>query len=284
MLYLLLKTNINLKKYKTILPAMKSTLNQIEDIKKNGYSLDFSDVFNHAFENYKKIALYAGLILLVISILSFFLGGGILVSLYGIEHFNKQFFENLQNTQPEGITLLIYTLSVTLVTAIMTPFAAGFLKMADSADKDETFNFSTVFTYYRTPYFSPLFASALLIGLISGLISVAFNFIGITVIDSVFAIIISLFTSLTVPLIVFGNLNMMDAIKSSILVVSKQPLVIALLFLVAGIGSLIGFIGCCIGVVFTIPITYSVKYAIYSAIFEIENPDSIDSIGQSYQE
>lgn len=260
---------------------MKSTLNQIEDIKKNGYSLDFSDVFNHAFENYKKIALYAGLILLVISILSFFLGGGILVALYGPEHFNEQFFKNLQNKEPEGTTLLIYTLAVTLVTAIMSPFTAGFLKMADSADKDEAFNFSTVFIYYRVPYFSRLFAATLLIGLTSGLISVAFNFIGITVIDTIIAIIISLFTSLTVPLIIFGNLNIIDAIKSSILIVSKQPLVIALLFIVAIIGSFIGFIGCCIGVVFTIPITYSVKYAIYSAILEIENPDSIDSIGHS---
>lgn len=263
---------------------MKSTLNKIEDIKNNGYSLDFSDVFNHAFENYKKIALYAGLILLVISIICFFLGGGILISLYGAEHFNKQFFENLQNKQPEGTTLLIYTLAVTFVTAIMSPFTAGFLKMADSADKDETFDFSTVFTYYKAPYFSRLFAATLLIGLTGGLISVAFNFMGIRVIDSIFAIIISLFTSLTVPLIVFGNLNIIDAIKSSVLVVSKQPIIIALLFIVAGIGSVIGFIGCCIGVVFTIPITYSVKYAIYSAIFEIENPDSIDSIGKSDSE
>ena len=263
---------------------MKSTLNQIEYIKKNGYSLDFSDVFNHAFENYKKIALYAGLILLIISILSFFLGGGILVSLYGAEHFNKHYFENLQNHPPEGMTLLIYTLSATFVTAIMSPFTAGFLKMADSADKDETFNFSTVFTYYRAPYFSRLFAASLLIGLISGLISVGFNFIGITVIDTIITILISLFTSLTIPLIIFGNLNIIDAIKSSVVIVSKQPVIIALLFIVAIIGSLIGFIGCCIGVVFTLPITYSVKYAIYSAILEIDNPDSIDSIGKSDSE
>ena len=259
---------------------MKSTHNQIEDIKNNGYSLDFSDVFNHAFENYKKIAVYAGLILLVVSILSFFLAGGVLVALSGAEFFNKEFFENLQQNQPGGTTLLIYTLVITFVTALMTPFTAGFLKMADSADKDEAFNFSTVFTYYKAPYFSRLFITALLIGLVSGGISVAFNLIGITFIDTIIAILISLFSSMTVPLIVFGNLNVTDAIQSSIIIVSKQPLVIALLFIVAGIGSVIGFIGCCIGVVFTIPITYSVKYAIYSAILEIDNPDSIDSIGQ----
>jgi UPF0716 family protein affecting phage T7 exclusion len=54
-----------------------------------------------------------------------------------------------------------------------------------------------------------------------------------------------------------------------------------LLFIVAGIASMVGFIGCCIGVVFTIPFTYSITYAIYSAILNTDQPDSIDSIGQS---
>lgn len=259
---------------------MSSTLNQIEEIKNNGYSLDFSNVFNHAFENYKKIALYAGLILLIISIICSFLGGGILVSLYGINHFNKDFFESLQNQQPEGTTFIIYMVVVAILTAVFSPFTAGFLKMADCADKDETFNFSTIFTYYKSPYFSRIFIATLLISFLSALISIGFNLIKITVIDTLLTLIISLLTSLTIPLIIFGNLNATDAIKSSIIIVSKQPLILALLFIVAGIASLVGFIGCCIGVVFTIPITYSIKYAIYSAILEIENKDSIDSIGQ----
>ena len=81
---------------------MKSTLDQIEDIRKNGYSLDFSNVFNHAFENYKKIALYAGLILLVFAIIAVFLGGGVFVALYGVEHFTEEYFKSLQNEQPAG--------------------------------------------------------------------------------------------------------------------------------------------------------------------------------------
>ena len=42
---------------------------RLQDIEKNGYQLDFGNVFNHAFENYKKIALYAGLVLFVFTIL-----------------------------------------------------------------------------------------------------------------------------------------------------------------------------------------------------------------------
>ena len=39
---------------------MKSTQEKIERIKTDGYDLNFGNVFEHAFENYKKIALYAG--------------------------------------------------------------------------------------------------------------------------------------------------------------------------------------------------------------------------------
>jgi hypothetical protein len=258
---------------------MKSTLDQIEDIKNNGYSLDFSNVFNHAFENYKKIALYAGLILLVFSILAIFLGGGLFTAIYGVQYFNENFIKSLQNGQTTNSALAIYSLAIAFIAAIFSPFTAGFLKMAYCADRDEEFNVSTIFSYYTSRYFPQLFIAALLISLTSGLISVAFNLAEIIIVDSIIALAITIFTSLTIPLIIFGDLNAIDAIKSSVIIVSKQPLIIILLLFVGGIGSAIGLIGCCIGIVFTIPLTYSLKYALYSAILNIEEDNSIDSIG-----
>lgn len=258
---------------------MKSTLNQIEDIKKNGYSLDFSNVFNHAFENYKKIALYAGLILLVFSIIAIFFGGGIFAAVYGVQYLNEDFIKGLQNEQTTTYLLAIYSLAIAFVAAIFSPFTAGFLKMALCADKDEEFNVSTIFSYYTSRYFPQLFVAMLLISLTSGLISVAFNMAGIMFIDTIIALAITVFTSLTIPLIIFGDLSAIDAIKSSIVLVSKQPLTIILLLFVGGVGSAIGLIGCCIGIAFTIPITYSIKYALYNAILNIEQEDTIDSIG-----
>ncbi|KUJ59662.1 hypothetical protein AR687_22285 [Flavobacteriaceae bacterium CRH] len=258
---------------------MKSTLDKIEDIKRNGYSLDFSDVFNNAFENYQKIALYAGLILLIFSILAFFLGGGILVSIYGAEHFNEGFLKSIQNEETTSSVLAIYSLVIAFISALFSPFTAGFLKMAHSADRDEQFNVSTIFSYYNSRYFPQLFIAMLLISLTSGLISVLFNMAGIVIIDTLIALAITVFTTLTIPLIIFGDLKAIDAIKSSITLVSKQPLTIILLLLVAGIASAVGLIGFCIAVAFTIPITYSVKYALYNAILNIDEENSIDSIG-----
>lgn len=262
---------------------MKSTLNQIEDIKNNGYSLDFSNVFNHAFENYKKIALYAGLILLVFSILAVFMGGGVFAAIYGVQYLNEDFLKGLQNEQTTSSVLIVYSLAIALIAALFSPFTAGFLKMAHCADRDEEFNVSTIFSYYTSRYFGQLFIAALLISLTSGLISVLFNLVGIILVDTIIAVAINVFTSLAIPLIIFGNLNAIDAIKSSIILVSKQPFTIILLLFVAGVGSAIGLIGCCIGIVFTIPITYSVKYALYNAILNIEEEDTIDSIGSDFE-
>jgi hypothetical protein len=47
--------------------------------------------------------------------------------------------------------------------------------------------------------------------------------------------------------------------------VSKQPLILLGLIVVAIIGSMVGFIGCCIRC-FTLPFMYSMYYAMYNDI------------------
>jgi predicted PurR-regulated permease PerM len=64
--------------------------------------------------------------------------------------------------------------------------------------------------------------------------------------------------------------------------VSKNPVTIFLLFIVGFLGSLVGLVGCCIGVIFTVVFNSSVTYSAYFSIFnEEEQQDSIDSIGRS---
>jgi len=263
---------------------MKSTLDQVEAIKANGYSLDFSNVFNHAFENYKKIALYAGLIILVFSIL-FFIGFTFIVgAYYGAESLNEEFFKNLGVQKLSSVQLLASTFIISFLSALLSPFGAGFLKMADSADKDNEFNVSTIFSYYQPPYFSQLFISAFILALVGSAITNTLESLGLGILGSIISLIISFFTILTIPLIVFGNLKALDAIKSSVIVVSKNPFVLLALVITGILGSFVGVIGCCIGVVFTIAFNTSMSYAMYCAIFDIEEDDSIDSIGTSYSE
>jgi len=258
---------------------MTSTVkDRIDEIKKNGYQLNFENVLNHAFENYKKIALYAGLVLFVFSILFGIVASIIIASLFDVNTFDENFIESLNPENLSGYNLLIYFVSSLLFTCLLHPFTSGFLKMADCGEKDEAFHVSTIFSYYKSPYFKEIFLSTFLITLLgSGTARVLqqFNF---EITGVLFLYTVSFFTYMTIPLIVFGNLKAIDAIKASIIIVSKQPLLLLGLIIVAIIGTLVGFIGCCIGVFFTIPFLYSMNYAIYHSIIGIDYEDESEEV------
>jgi hypothetical protein len=259
----------------------KTQKDRIEELKNNGYQLDFGTVFENAFENYKKIALYAGLMLLVFSILMaiLFLAG--LVAYIGVDHleeFGKK-MEQLKTLKVMPLEIeLPLNAGLILFSSIINPFMAGFLKMADCGDKDEEFHVSTMFSYYKFPYFFNIFISVFIIGFIGTGLTMLMEYSGYTFIGSVISMIISFFTILAVPFIVFEKMNAIDAIKSSIIIVSKQPLVLIGLIIVATIGGVIGIFGLCIGVFFTMPFMYSMNYTIYKTIIGIDDTSEIDEI------
>lgn len=261
---------------------MKSTLDQIEKIKKNGYSLNFAPIFDHAFENFKKISLYSALIILLFSFIFGIAIFGVIATFFGIETISKDLLNGLEVQNLSIPQLLLSTGGVAFVTALIAPFGAGFLKMADCADKDEEFNVSTIFTYYRAPYFLQLFAVAFIIGLVTNGISYSTESLGLGYLGTGVSLFINFFTFFTIPLIIFGDLKAIDAIKSSIILVSKNPVIIFCLFIIGFLGSLVGLVACCVGVIFTAVFNTSITYATYFSIFsEEEEQDSIDSIGQS---
>lgn len=259
---------------------MKSTLDQIKDIKNHGYIIDFSSVFNDAFENYKKIAVYAGLILLVFSVFFGCIAFVILASFFNLNNLST----TLLKFQPQnllGLQLVYYIIGSAFVSALLSPFTAGFLKMADCADKDQEFNVSTIFTYYRTSHFSQIFLATLIISLFGTVTTTLLELQKLQNLGLIISLLISYFTFLVLPLIVFGNLKAIDAIKSSCIIISKQPFIILALMLTIVLALIVGLFAFCIGILFTIPFTYSMTYAIYCSVLKIDKEDPIDSIGKS---
>ena len=123
---------------------MNQTLERLKDIETNGYQVDFANVFNHAFENYKKIALYAGLVLFVFMVLFTILIAGSLVSVIGVTAMTQELNpEKLKIENFSENTLLILGVISIFVGSILAPFNASFLKMADCGDKDEEFHILT---------------------------------------------------------------------------------------------------------------------------------------------
>jgi MFS family permease len=255
---------------------MKTTIEKIEAIKKNGYQLDFANVFNHTFENYKKIALYAGLMILVFSILMGIVVAGVVIVTFGVSFLNQHAIENFK---PENLSvsfIAIYILTMIIISCLVSPFVAGLIKMAHCAEKDEEFHVSTAFEYYKAPYLKEIITATLLIALFGSGLPAILDFVGIKFVGTLITMIVSFLTFLTIPLIIFGDLKAVDAIKSSVIIVSKQPLVLIGLLIVGTIASMVGFIGCCIGVFFTIPFMYSMYYAIYTAIIGIDSETELE--------
>ncbi|RTY87639.1 hypothetical protein EKM02_09895 [Flavobacterium sp. RSP49] len=258
---------------------LKTTQDRIHEIEKNGYPLDFGIVFNHAFENYKKIAIYAGLIIFVFFIMLIVFVSVILVAFFDFAMILEKM--KPENLQPENLSLnfiLIVSGISVLLSSLFSPISAGLIKMAYCAERDEEFHVSTMFEYYKISYFKELFIATLLISIFSTLLSSLIDYAQIPFVGFIITVTITLITILTIPLIIFGNLNAIEAVKSSILIVAKQPLILLGLLVVGAISTLVGLIGCCVGMVFTVPFIYSLYYAIYSEIIGFETTPEMEQM------
>ncbi|MDG2431691.1 hypothetical protein [Flavobacterium sp.] len=246
---------------------MDNKKSKIEALKANGYQLEFENVFNLAFENYKKIALYAGLMIFVFSILISILLVTGLISYFGVTGFVEAMKpENLNAASLSESSNLVIMIGTVIVVCLLSPFPAGLIKMAHAAQEDEEFHVSTVFTYYAAPYFKELVLATLLIGIFSTALSTAISYLDIPFLEILISTAVSFVTMLTLPLIIFSDLKATEAIISSLVLVFKQPLTLLGLFVVSYIASLIGIFGCCIGIFFTMPFMYSLYFAAYSQI------------------
>ena len=243
-----------------------------------GYSLDLGTVIEKAFENYKKIALLAGLAYLIIALSVMGIAFTLAVTILGITDFT----ETMTNFDPTGFTvvgIIGYVLIMILISGLTSPLNAGFLKMAHLAENNQEFSMGTVFDYYKTIHFKELFIAASLLSLINLGISFLFEFLDYPILGGLFTYIIAFFTLLYSPLIVFSNQTAIDSIVKSFQLVIKQPFIILLLLIISFIGVFLGLIGLCIGIFFTIPFWNSMIYTIYNSAIPTKTSSEIEDIG-----
>ena len=268
-----------------------NTEKQLELIKEYGYELDFSATFNQAFENYKKIALLVGAIILVLVAFFTIIIGGIAGVFIGIGSYTE-FLTGINPANPSTPLILISYFSSVVGAAIIAPLTAGILKIIHSAEINNEFSFSTAFDYFKSNYFKEIFIAVFLVNAIGGAVSTLLNIIKsnyengfyeiiLTIAAALISILVSLFSILTIPSIIFGDLKAVPAIKCSILIISKNWFLIIVLLIVGIIFAMIGFFGFCIGIFFTIPFYYSLQYIIYKTALPIEEKNEIDEIGNS---
>lgn len=255
---------------------MNQNKNQLEKILENGYELDFSSLLDKAFNNYKKIALTAGLLFILIIIITVIIGVSVGVMFLNLEDLEAMAAE----MTPATFTLenmIIYVLGVSLISGLASPLTAGFFKIAHLAEKNQPFSVSNVFDYYKTHHFLQLFIASFLIALIGISVNSILEYNSVMFYGIIFTYIVSFFTFLTIPLIIFADVKGTDAIHYSIQLVLKQPLILLGLLIVSIIAVFLGFFGFCIGIFFTLPFYYSMIYSIYDSILpeSTENTNNV---------
>lgn len=257
---------------------MNRTLQRLEEIKLNGFSLDFSDIFNQTIENYKKIALNAGLAFLLLSVIMGVVFGSAFGFIYGTASLTETLTNfNIQNFST--LALITYIFAVALISAFTAPFYAGILQMANLADQNQEFSIQTAFFHFKSKYFKDLVISSVVVALVTVGISVIFETISSRFIGGFITYAITFMVFMTKPLIIFGNLNAIDSIKASLLLMGKQIPVLAGLLIVSILMIFLGLIGLCIGIFFTFPFIFSLQFIIYKNILGVNSVSEIEEIG-----
>ena len=241
---------------------MESAKNRVLEIQKNGYDIDFGRVFENAFENYKKIALIAGITILLFSMVILLIGISSFV-MYGGYRTVADIIANLKLQNFTIIHILIFVTIISIISGLLSPIPAGILKMAHCASKNNKFSVGTVFDYYGNSHFKDLFLATFCISIWTTSISFLLDYFEIKYLGALITYSISFFSFLTIPFIIFGSLNAYDAIKASFIVVSKQFFILLGLLIVSTLIVCMGLIGFCIGIFFTLPFIYSMYYSIY---------------------
>lgn len=261
---------------------MNQNTTKIDQAITHGYSLDLGTVIEKAFENYKKIALLGGLGYLLIALAATGIGFTLVASLLGVATFT----ETMTDFNPVNLSfvgIIVYVLVVISISGLTSPINAGFLKMAHLAEKNKEFSIGTIFDYYKTAHFKELFIAASLLSVINLGFTFLFEFLGYPLIGGLITYIITFFTLLYAPLIIFGDQNGIEAIVKSLQLVIKQPFVIFLLVIISFIGVFIGLIGLCIGMFFTLPFWNSMLYTIYNTALPTEETTEIEEIGTTFE-
>jgi uncharacterized membrane protein len=280
---------------------MNHSTEKLKQINQNGYSIDFGEVFNETFENYKKTALLMGVFFLILFVIYIVLASAIMSVFIGVGSYTNFLTGFKSSLETSTTTLIIETIVKIFIVGLLAPIGAGLLKIAHNAEIGEEFGIGTPFEYYKSNHFKEIFISGALISSIMSLIGLAtnlflsndltnfkntqnFNFENIW---SIFAFtliamfVLFIFTIFTTPLIIFGNLNATEAIKQSFILSFKHFWMILLLLIIAIICCFVGIFGFCIGIFFTLPFYYSTVYIIYKNVVGIESNSELDQIGIS---
>lgn len=257
---------------------MENKTNDLDTLVNKGYFLDIGKILDVSFLTFKKSFLYSTVGFVLLCIISLFIFGGIFGLAYGFTNFTETMLQ-FETLSTEPVFMLVNLILSSVISALSAPIVAGFIHINHLAKTNQDLGISVFFDFYKPPYFKNLFLSYLLIGFLKSIINIVLVSTDLAIFDIVFQIVIGLFSVFTIPLIIYKNLNYIDAIRIGIQLFLKQPFHILVAMLLGVIFALLGLLGLCIGIFFTFSYIYSINYAIYHEAVGFEEKSIIDEIG-----
>lgn len=255
---------------------MNSDKQRLDARLKQNLNLDMGRAVDHCFATFKKTFLLNGLILFVVMLLIF----------------TPTMFFMLQEIGPLGddqaaiaqymtemTTSPQFLLGSIVVGVLLSPLFAGFVKLNRDVETLDEVSMNNVFQIYASPKLIPI----VIYTLISTLILGGLNYYLTVVLElqfagSLFNYVFQFFLCLTIPIIIFTNVNALEAIAYSFKFVAKKPLYVLGCLAISYAISFLGIFGFCIGIFFTLPIVYTMQYVLFDHLIgfkeDIENPAS----------
>ncbi|WP_392420099.1 beta-carotene 15,15'-monooxygenase [Capnocytophaga canis] len=186
------------------------------------------------------------------------------IPLEEISRFTIQTPEQLQSILISPDFQIKFTVFMLLINCIIAPMTAGFYSIFGSVQKNELPTMKQLFSFYNSPYTARILGSVLVITAVKTIISILLNFLGLDAANVSISILISLLVTLTIPIIIFENLSLVDAMRQSSARIA--PFMFTVLLALA-FGIIMGFSGILVfvvGICFTLPFFYAINYALYA--------------------
>ncbi|GAA4298142.1 hypothetical protein [Aestuariibaculum suncheonense] len=235
--------------------------------------LDFGDIIDKMINLFKKVWLKGSLVVILITVFAIVLalvfqaiglGSNTMFFNEGfvIDDFVKVYYVNLVYSLPQS--MLVSTITIGLL--------AGFYRICEQELSGSTQN-NDFFYFLSKEYFSKVFMLGILFT------AIAFLAQALLFVPYIFA-----FIPLSYFSVVFANnphLNEYDIVKASFAIGTKKWLISFGVMFVAGVLGCLGFIGCGIGVIFTISIVYLPAFLIYRESIGVVAHSEIDQIGET---
>lgn len=243
-----------------------------------GYALDLGKIIEVSFENFKKTLLMSGITLLIAAVVLTF----IYIAYFGILYGFGDFVTTMTELKSDAINPTMQMINAAfgvIMVGVMSPLIAGFINVNHLAKTSQEITINSFFDFYKSPYLKDLILNQIIVGIFTNSIVLFLMLTNHQFISIILQILIPLFMIFNVPLIIYGEQNYLEAIIKSIRLFIKNPFIIFVAFLVGVLGSFVGLIALCIGIIFTLPYYFSIVYAIYDQAIGFKEISVIDEIG-----